>query len=189
MTGFPQAQLGILAFGTTHHAHLEIDRHPHLPPHALAAVVRVVENTVLTGAGCTVVVGFRPEVWRELAPNACPDGLRGYDEAVVGDDGFSMPATQHDVILWVGRRQSRRGLRRGDRGGARLADVASVVEESEGWTYQHHRDLTGFEDGTENPPLVETPSIALVPAGRPGAGGTLDLYESWVNSLVSFLEG
>lgn len=179
MTGFPQAQLGILAFGTTHHAYLELDRHPQLPPHALAAAVRVVENTVLTGAGCTVVVGFRPEVWRELAPNACPDGLRGYDEAVVGDDGFSMPATQHDVILWVAGGSRDVVFDAATAAVYELADVASVAEESEGWTYQHHRDLTGFEDGTENPPLVETPSIALVPAGRPGAGGSVLLLQRW----------
>ena len=101
MTGFAQPQLGVLAFGTTHHAYLELDRHPQLSPRALIAAVRVVENAVLTGAGCTVVISFRPDVWRDLAPRSCPDGLRGFDEAVVGDDGFSMPATQHDVILSV----------------------------------------------------------------------------------------
>ena len=84
MSAFPQPQLGVLAFGTTHHAYLELDHHPELSPGSLVAAVRVVENAVLTGAGCTVVVGFRPEVWRDLAPHACPDGLRGFDAAVTG---------------------------------------------------------------------------------------------------------
>ena len=179
MTGFAQPQLGVLGFGTTHHAYLELDRHPRLPPVALAAAVRAVENAVLTGAGCTIVVGFRPEVWRELAPEACPDDLRGFAEAVVGDDGFSMPATQHDVILWVAGGSRDVVFDTATAAVHELADVAAVAEESEGWTYQHHRDLTGFEDGTENPPLVETPAIALVPPDRPGAGGSVLLLQRW----------
>jgi putative iron-dependent peroxidase len=179
MTASAQSQLGVLAFGTTHHAYLELDRHPQLPPGALVAAVRVLENAVLTGAGCTVVVGFRPEVWRDLSPDACPDGLRGFDEAVVGDDGFSMPASQHDVILWVAGGSRDVVFDAATAAVHELADVAAVADESEGWTYQHHRDLTGFEDGTENPPLVETPAIALVPADRPGAGGSVLLLQRW----------
>ena len=64
-----------------------------------------------------------------------------------------MPATQHDAWLWVA-------------GGARdavfdstltvlrqLDGLAAVAHEVGGWIYQHTRDLTGFVDGTENPPL------------------------------------
>ena len=179
VSAFPQPQLGVLAFGTTHHAYLELDHHPELSPGGLVAAVRVVENAVLTGAGCTVVVGFRPEVWRDLAPHACPDGLRGFDAAVTGDDGYSMPASQHDVILWVAGGSRDVVFDAATAAVHELADVAAVAEESEGWTYQHHRDLTGFEDGTENPPLVETPTIALVPADRPGAGGSVLLLQRW----------
>ena len=37
-----------------------------------------------------------------------------------------------------------------------------------GWQYHHDRDLTGFEDGSENPSIVEATSVALVPPGSPG---------------------
>ncbi len=172
-------QLGVLAFGTTDHAYLELDRLPDVPASALAAAVGAVDSAVVTGAGCTVTVGFRPEVWRELVPGAVPDGLRGFDAPVVGDDGFTMPATQHDLVLWVagGSRDVVFDAATAAVGG--LDQVAAVAEETEGWTYRHHRDLTGFEDGTENPALAETPSVAVVASDHPGAGGTVLLLQRW----------
>lgn len=184
MTSGPQ--LGVLAFGTTNHAYLELDRHPHVEPRALATAVEVVKNSVLTGAGCTVVVGFRPEVWRQISPAACPAGLQGYDDPVSGDDGFTMPATQRDLVVWVAGGSRDVVFDAAAAAVAELADVASVVEESEGWTYQHHRDLTGFEDGTENPPLVEAPEVALVPSGQPGAGGTVLLLQRWRHDAAAW---
>lgn len=181
-----QPQLGVLAFGTTHHAYLELDRHAHLSPRALVASVGVVEDAVLTGAGCTVVLGFAPEMWRELAPDACPPGLRGYHEPVTGDDGFTMPATQHDLIVWVAGGSRDVVFDAASAAVAELAEVASVADESEGWTYQHHRDLTGFVDGTENPPLVEVPGVAVVPAGRPGAGGSVLLLQRWRHDAAAW---
>ena len=29
------------------------------------------------------------------------DDLHGFDEPVTGPDGFAMPATQHDAVLWL----------------------------------------------------------------------------------------
>jgi putative iron-dependent peroxidase len=57
--------------------------------------------------------------------------------------------------------------------------LASVVEETSSWPYQHDRDLTGFIDGTENPTLVDAPELVLVPEGNPGAGGTILLLQKW----------
>jgi hypothetical protein len=53
-----------------------------------------------------------------------------------------------------------------------LAPVARLCRETDGWTYRHDRDLTGFIDGTENPSLLTAPAVALVPAGQPGAGSS-----------------
>lgn len=186
MSSTAQSQLGILAFGTTNHAYLELDRHPHVAPAALAGAVDVVKNAVLTGAGCTVVVGFRPELWRQLAPGACPDGLHDYAEPVTGDDGFTMPGIQHDLVVWVAGGSQDVVFDAATAAVAGLADVASVAEENEGWAYQHHRDLTGFVDGTENPPLVESPAVALIPADQPGAGGTVLLLQRWRHDAAAW---
>jgi porphyrinogen peroxidase len=186
MSRLARPQLGVLAFGTTNHAYLELDRQPEVPAAALARAVEAVDNAVLTGAGCTVTVGFRPEVWHELAPRAFPLGLTGFDQPFVGDDGFTMPATQHDLVLWVAGGSRDVVFDAASAAVRGLADVAAVSEETEGWTYQHHRDLTGFEDGTENPTLAETPSVAVVRPDRPGAGGTVLLLQRWRHDTATW---
>ena len=51
-----------------------------------------------------------------------------------------------------------------------MAPVASLARETDGWLYQHDRDLTGFIDGTENPSLLEAPRVAAPPPVRPARG-------------------
>ena len=51
--------------------------------------------------GVNLVTGFRPELWREVAPADAPAGLEGFNEDLIGADGFVMPALQHDALLWL----------------------------------------------------------------------------------------
>ncbi len=51
--------------------------------------------------GVNLVAGFRPELWREVAPDDAPPDVEGFNRDVVGVDGFVMPATQHDAVLWL----------------------------------------------------------------------------------------
>jgi porphyrinogen peroxidase len=69
---------------------------------------------------------------------------------------------------------------------ADLRGLASVSEETSSWPYRHDRDLTGFIDGTENPTLIEVPEVALVPDGRPGAGGTILLLQKWAHDAPAW---
>jgi porphyrinogen peroxidase len=54
------------------------------------------------------------------------------------------------------------------------------------FTYQASQDLTGFEDGTENPPVDEAVTLVTVPEGRPGAGSSVVLLQRWVHDLEAF---
>src|SRR5262249_42482023 len=65
---------------------------------------------------------------------------------------------------------------------AALATVASLATEVAGWTYKDSRDLTGFIDGTENPSLADAPEVALISEGRPGAGGSVLLFQQWLHN-------
>lgn len=130
-------------------------------------------------AGVNLVVGLRPELWRALRPSGLPRDARGFERDVVGADGFRMPATQHDLVLGfsgpapdVVFDETRLALRA-------LGRVATVASETPGWPYRQDRDLTGFIDGTENPTLPEAPRVAIVPEGRPGAGGSILLLQKW----------
>ncbi len=136
--------------------------------------------------GVNLVVGFRPELWREASGGELPSGLAGFDEDLTGPDGFVMPATQHDAVLWVSGSAydvifdvSRAAI-------ASLAKLATVAEETSSWPYQHDRDLTGFVDGSENPTLIEAPSVVLVPEGSPGAGGTVLLLQKWEHDSTAW---
>jgi putative iron-dependent peroxidase len=54
-----------------------------------------------TMGGVNLVTGFRPDLWREVAPHDAPPGLQGFGADVVGADGYRMPATQLDAVLWL----------------------------------------------------------------------------------------
>lgn len=182
MTRTPQA--GIFSLGTSSHLYLEFDRRRGARGRALATAVADLREPRTTMAGVNLVSGFRPELWRQLVPKGLPAGVRGFNRDLVGADGFVMPATQHDLVLWFAGNsfdvvfdEARLTIRA-------LAPVASVSQETAGWPYRQDRDLTGFVDGSENPTLPEAPGAALIPEGKPGAGGSILLLQKWKHEAV-----
>ena len=67
-----------------------------------------------------------------------------------------------------------------------VGSVARVAAEQQGFTYRGGRDITGFIDGTANPPLTRAADVALVPPGRAGEGGSHVLAMRWVHDLAAF---
>jgi putative iron-dependent peroxidase len=178
-------QSGIFALGTASHAYLEFDASGRTTSELVAAVSSLREPRTTMG-GVNLVAGFRPEVWREAVPGEAPAGLNGFDEELVGVDGFAMPATQHDAVLWISGSAydvvfdvARAAIRA-------LAEVAAVADETSSWPYRHDLDLTGFIDGTENPTLIEASGYVLVPDGTPGAGGTILLLQKWAHEAPAW---
>ncbi len=169
-------QPGIFALGTTEHSFVELDLIAGSDPADLVTALASLSGPETSVAGVNVVIGVRPELWAELAPADAPAGVSSFEE--ISGAGLVMPATQHDVWLWIagGSRDavfdSTLGVLRGLRG---LARVASEIG---GWLYQHKRDLTGFVDGTENPSVLEAPDVAVLAEG-PGAGSSVLLYQIW----------
>lgn len=172
-------QNGVLALGTSSHVYLEFDRRPHVDAAALAHALAELAVSVRTTGAVSLVVGMRPELWAQAAPQDAPADVHGYDEPVTGPDGFSMPATQHDAVIWVSGGSRSVVFDGGTTAVAALHGVADLADETAAWSHHHDRDLTGFEDGTENPPAAEAPGVVLVPDGRPGAGGSVLLLQKW----------
>lgn len=172
-------QNGVLALGTSSHAYLEFDRSPGVDAAALAHGLAALAVSVRTTGAVSLVVGMRPELWAEVAPGDAPADVHGFDEPVTGPDGFTMPATQHDAVLWVSG-GSRSVVFDGSTSAvAGLQGIAALADETAAWSHHHDRDLTGFEDGTENPSAAEAPGVVLVPDGEPGAGGSVLLLQKW----------
>ena len=172
-------QTGIFALGTTSHAYLEFDLRPAADAAQLVALVAGLREPRTTIGGVNLVAGFRPELWAMIAPDAAPPGVTGFNAPITGRDGYVLPATQHDVVVWLagGAYDVVFDLSR-DVAGA-VATLASVAHEMVGWPYHRDLDLTGFMDGTENPTLVEATAVALVPPGSPGESGSVLLLQQW----------
>jgi len=175
----PTPQPGIFAQGTRSHRHLEFDVRADATDADLAAALDGLRQPSVTAGGANIVVGLDPRRWRALAPRACPATLTGYPRI------DALPSTPHDLWIWVHGTGDDvlfdvcRGV------AALLAPVADLVAEVAGFVYQDSRDLTGFVDGTENPPLEEAIAVATVADG-PGAGGAFAIAQRWVHDLASF---
>ena len=175
------AQGGIFALGTPSHAYLEFDASGDGAPGELVRAIASLREPRTTMGGVNLVAGFRPELWRDAVSDGAPADLAGFGENLVGKGGFTMPATQHDAVLWLSGSaydvvfETARGAI------AELGRLATLVEETSSWPYMHDRDLTGFIDGTENPSLMDAPELVLVPEGEPGAGGTILLLQKWAH--------
>jgi len=162
-------QAGIFALGTSSHAYLEFDLLDATKRKQFVSTISAIREPRTTTGGVNFVIGFRPELWRDVVPDDIPVGVEGFNKEITGTEGFVMPSTQHDSLVWLSGSaydvifdMARSVIRD-------LAGLASLGEETSSWSYQHDRDLTGFIDGSENPTLLDAPMYALVPEGAPGA--------------------
>ena len=94
-------QSGIFALGTASHAYLEFDARRPKDARALVVAVASLREPRTTMGGVNLVAGFRPELWQEIAPDDAPASVDGFDRDLVGPDGYTLPATQHDAVLWI----------------------------------------------------------------------------------------
>jgi putative iron-dependent peroxidase len=173
------AQPAIFALGDSAHVYLEFAVRSGVGAAELIAAAATIHEPRTTVGGVNFAVGCRPSLWRAVAPDATPADARDFDAPYEGIDGFTMPATQSDLWLWFSGSsydmvwESARGAI------AALSPVASLERDTYGWAYRHSRDLTGFEDGTENPSLMQAPEVACVADGEPGAGASVLLFQLW----------
>lgn len=172
-------QTGIFSLGDTAHIFLEFAMDPGVDAGRLVATAASFHEPRTTVGGMNLVAGFRPELWRGIAPGDTPDDARGFDVPITGIEGFVMPATQADLWLWFSSATYDALWDCGRAVIEELRPLARLERHLSGWAYRHSRDLTGFEDGTENPTLMDAPEVALVPDGRNGAAASILLFQQW----------
>ena len=179
-------QPGIFAQGTRSQYHLEFDVKAGTKPTAVAAAVAHLREPLVTAGGTNIVVGFRADLWRSIAPDDTP--ADAHDFAGVDGDGRRAPATPHDVWVWLHGTGPDVLLDNARAVVATLAPVAQLAQEEPCFVYLDSRDLTGFIDGTENPQVEDAPEVAIVPPGQPGEGGSHVITMKWVHDLAKFHE-
>ena len=179
-------QTGIFALGTSSHAYLEFDLAAGADPAATVARVASLREPRTTIGGVNLVAGFRPELWARVAPSAAPAGVTGFNAPVVGPSGYTLPASQHDIVIWLSGSGYDVVFDLSRSVAVELADGVRLANEIVGWPYHHDLDLTGFIDGTENPTLVEATAVALVPPGSPFEGGSVLLLQQWEHDAIGW---
>jgi putative iron-dependent peroxidase len=179
-------QAGIFALGTSSHAYLEFNLRDAKRCEEFVSTICAVREPRTTTGGVNFVIGIRPELWRKVAPDEIPPGVKGFNDEIRGVEEFVMPSTQHDALVWLSGSaydvifdMARTVIRD-------FAAQASLEEETSSWSYRHDRDLSGFIDGSENPTLLDAPLHALLPEGSPGAAGTVLLLQKWKHKTAEW---
>jgi putative iron-dependent peroxidase len=179
-------QAGIFALGTSSHVYLEFDLLDAKKRTGFASAIAGIREPRTTTGGVNFVIGFRPELWREIVPDDAPSGVEGFNNNIQGTEGFVMPATQHDALVWLSGSAYDVIF---DMARSVIHDLAGqtlLAEETSSWSYRHDRDLTGFVDGSENPTLLDAPGAALLPDAVPGAAGSILLLQKWKHNTAEW---
>jgi porphyrinogen peroxidase len=120
-----------------------------------------------------------------LALRARVEGLRGFPG--LDGPGVAFPSTQG--ALWVLLRGEARGdvLDRAFTVQRKLGPGWSLREEVDAFRYRGGRDLTGYEDGTENPKGDAAREAAVLAAGAEGVrGGSFVAVQRYLHDLPRF---
>ena len=179
-------QTGIFALGTASHAYLEMDLLPAANAATALSTVASLREPRTTIGGVNVVVGFRPELWAAVQPDGAPDDLGGFDKPIIGLSGYALPATQHDIVVWLSGTGYDVVFDLSRTVVMALSPLAGLAHEMVGWPYHHDLDLTGFIDGTENPSLLEATAVATIPDGTRGEGGSVLLLQQWEHDAIGW---
>ncbi|PKU25620.1 Dyp-type peroxidase [Telmatospirillum siberiense] len=97
----------------------------------------------------------------------------------------SMPATQRALWAFIPEQTAGAAFDRAEELDRQLAGPFSLVETLPLFRYRDGRDLTGYKDGTGNPPPEEQAEVAVIPEG-PQAGGSFALVQRYVHFRERF---
>ncbi len=135
------------------------------------------------GLGEDAVIGLGPGLVQGLERSI--EGLRPFPS--LSGPGCAVPSTQADLWVWV---------RGSDRG--RITHAARAVTDLllpafrceslvDGFIYESGLDLTGYEDGTENPVGDDAVEAAIVQGAGPGLdGSSFVAAQQWAHDLDHF---
>lgn len=133
--------------------------------------------------GERIVVGFGQSLLQSLGRRL--EGLRAFP--VLDGTSVDIPSTQHALWCW---------LRGDDRGEllqcsraliAALTPALRLVQATDAFRYKTGHDLTGYEDGTENPQGDAASAAAIATNGPAGVrGGSFAAVQHWLHDLDGF---
>lgn len=129
------------------------------------------------------VVGLGEPLVRALG--ATVPGLRTFP--ALSGPGCVVPSTQQALWIFVGADDRSAVFERSEAVVALLARAFDLVDAVDTFKYRDGRDLTGYEDGTENPSPEDSVGVALVGNETPGLGGSSFVaVQRWRHDLRGF---
>lgn len=173
-------QSGILAPIPAAARHLQFDLAPGQPPEALAAALGRLARTV---DGDRTILGIGLPLAAALGRTI--PGLHDFPAYKSGE--ADIPATPTALWCWL-RGEDRGSLLHQARALEHLLAPAFVPAQSlEAFRYENTLDLTGYEDGTENPKDEAAVAAAIASGLGPGLdGGSIAALQQWVHDLDRF---
>jgi len=141
-------------------------------------------GTLDVSGGAGLVVGLGEPLVRALGRSQAIAGLRAFPE--VRGPGGTFPSTQGAVWLFIGGSDAGDILHRARRAVASLGDYVRIDEDLPSFVYGGGRDLTGFEDGTENPKDERAIAVAFGEAAEARSGGSFVATQRWIHDLAGF---
>jgi len=173
------AQPGILADVPTRARYLTFD----LLPDADADETRVLLSEL--GIDAHIVVGLGASTLHLLGGKV--DGLRPFAAKTAG--AVDVPSTPAALWVWLrgGDDEDRGDLVHRSRYVEMMLAPSFVVRASvDAFKHKEGHDLTGYEDGTENPTGDDARRVAHVDNGGPLSQGSFVSVQQWVHDLALF---
>lgn len=171
------SQAGILADVPALSRYLEFSLNPDTDP---ASVLR---GLAARNPGSDLVIGLGAGLVSVLGGTV--SGLRAFPG--MSGPGLSIPSTQADIWCWI------RGADRGEithLGRSITAQLLPAFHRNrlvDGFMYDASRDLSGYEDGTENPTGDDAVEAAIVQGAGSGLdGSSFVAVQKWVHDLDHF---
>ncbi len=163
--------------------HLELALRPEATRAAAAAALKRLGDPALRVDGTASVVGVGPAL-AGLLDLRVP-GLRPFPQLSAG--GTDVPSTQKSLWIWL-RGEDRGELVHRTRAiAAALSQAFSMETVIDAFVYDIGRDLTGYEDGTENPKAEAATEAAIVSdAALAPPGSSFVAVQNWQHDLSRF---
>lgn len=170
-------QQGLLATPVPAHA-----RHLFFALQSPEALPAVLDALLPQVDGQNLILGIGAPLVKALGRDI--PGLRVFPQL---DAAVENPSTQHALWLWL------RGNERGDlllkaqTLEHALAPALRLADSVDGFLHRGGHDLTGYEDGTENPVDQDAVDAAIIAGEQPGlAGSSFAAFQLWKHDLEYF---
>lgn len=170
-------QAAILEPIPTHARHLFFDLKPKSDPREVLSTLAAACDGRAAVLG--ISVGVAAALGREI-PN-----LRGFPQLPRARP--AIPVTQRALWLWLRGDDPGELLRQGHALTARVAPAFDLVQAIDSFRYRDFRDLSGYEDGTENPQDAAAIEAAIAQGYGAGIdGSSFAAVQQWLHDFPAF---